>query len=84
MSAQSLIGTWKLAGKERKMNYYVKELTNKRAILVAEDGYELGEYPSVSVAISAWREECHASPLYIERHYSYSESSPADFKSSYL
>lgn len=66
------------------MNYYVKELTNRRAILVAEDGYELGNYPSVSVAISACWKECHARPLYIERHYSYLESSPDDFESSYL
>lgn len=66
------------------MNYYVKELTNRRAILVAEDGYELGNYPSVSVAISACWKECDARPLYIERHYSYLESSPDDFESSYL
>lgn len=66
------------------MNYYVRELANKCAILVAEDGYELGEYPSVRVAVSACLEECYANPLYIERHYSYLESSPDDFESSYL
>ncbi len=66
------------------MKYYVKELTNKRAILVAEDGYEIGEFPSVRVAVSACQEDCNARPLYIERHYSYLESSPFDFESSYL
>ena len=66
------------------MNYYVRELTNKRAVLVAEDGYELGEFPSALVAVSACWEHCHAGPLYIERHYSYLEGSPADFESSYV
>ena len=69
---------------ERKMNYYVKELTNKCAILVAEDGYELGEFPSVRVAVYACLEDCNTRPLYIERHYSYLESSPLDFESSYI
>ena len=66
------------------MNDYVRKLTDKRVILVAEDGYELGEYPSVRVAVFECLENCHASPMYIERHYSYLESSPANFESSYL
>lgn len=66
------------------MNYFVKELANKRAVLVAEDGYVLGEFPTISVAVSICREGCHTNPLYIERHYSYLESSPVDFESSFL
>jgi len=66
------------------MNYYVRELTDKCAVLVAEDGYELDYFPSVQVAVCACKEGCHATPLYIERHYSYLESSPNDFESSFV
>lgn len=66
------------------MNYYVREMTDKSAVLVAEDGYELGSFPSVKIAVSVCVEECQSSPLYVERHYSYLESSPADFESSFL
>lgn len=66
------------------MEYYVKELRDHRAILIAEDGYELGEFPSVQVAVSTCCEECGMSPLYIERHYSYLENSPNDYESSYI
>jgi hypothetical protein len=66
------------------MNYYVKELTDKRAILVAEDGYTLGEFPTVMAAFATCCEECNVRPLYIERHYSYLESSPEDFDTSFL
>jgi len=66
------------------MNYFIRELSDKRAILVAEDGYELGEFPTVSVAISVCKKDCHTIPMYIERHRGYLESSPADFESSFL
>ena len=66
------------------MDYYVKELADKRAVLIAEDGYSLGEFSSVNLAVLPCREECHVVPSYIERHYSYLGQGPGDFESSFV
>ena len=66
------------------MDYYVKELADNRALLIAEDGYALGEFPSVNLAVITCREQCQVIPLYIERHYSYLGNDPRDFEASYL
>lgn len=66
------------------MNYYVKELADKSAILMSEDGYELASYPSVKIAIAACCEECLVAPQHIESHYNYLAASPCDFEDSFL
>lgn len=66
------------------MNYFVKELADKSAILVAIDGYELAAFPSVEVAINTCREECLVRPLWIERHYNEFDSSPLDFEGDFM
>lgn len=70
--------------KERNVNYYVKALTDKRAILVSEDGYQLAEYATVEVAVSACLAECLVRPTCIESRSNYLEYSPIDFESNYL
>lgn len=66
------------------MNYYVKEMSDKSAILMASDGYELAVFPTTDAAVTACVEGCLVQPLYVEKHYSYLQASPVDFESSYL
>lgn len=66
------------------MNYYVKELADKKAILVAEDGYELEVFPSVKVAIDACCRECLVRPLWVESYDSDMESRSPDFDMGYI
>ena len=66
------------------MNYYVKELADKSAILVAEDGFELEVFPSVRVAIAACCKECLVWPLWVEHYYSYLENAAAEDQTGYL
>jgi len=69
---------------EVTVDYYVKELADKRAVLVAEDGYTLGEFPSVSVAYLTCCEECHAKPSYVEHYYSYLDGTSDKMESTYM
>ena len=66
------------------MNYFVKELADHRAILVAEDGCVLAEFASVENAVINCAEQCGVCPMFIEHHYNYLAKSPLDFESSYL
>ena len=67
-----------------KMNYYVKEMADKSAVLMSEDGFELASYPSVKIAIAAYCEQCLVAPQHIESHYSYLAGSRCDFEDSFL
>ena len=66
------------------MDYYVKELSNKHAVLMAADGHQLAEFTTVDEAVCACHVDCRVSPLYVETHYSYLESGPNDFEASFL
>lgn len=48
------------------MHYYVKERTDKRAELVAADGYPLSTFDNVDEAVSNCIVECRVAPLWIE------------------
>ncbi len=51
---------------------------------MAEEGYALGEFSNVNMAILSCREQCQVVPLYIERHYSYLGQDPGDFDASFI
>lgn len=48
------------------MHYYVKERTDKRAELVAADGYPLSTFENVIEAVTNCIVECRVAPLWIE------------------
>lgn len=66
------------------MDYYVKELANKTAVLVAVDGYELGEFPTVEAAVTACELGCMVKPLYVQQHYCYLQAGPNAAEASFL
>ena len=66
------------------MDYYVKELANRKAVLVAVDGYELGEFPNVDAAVTACEVGCMVRPLYVQQHYSYLQAGPNAAEASFL
>ena len=66
------------------MDYYVKERSDKSAILMAADGYELAIFPSTDQAVAACLKDCLVRPLFVEQHYSYLQASPVDFESSFI
>jgi hypothetical protein len=79
-NANNLIFTITEAG----MDYYVKELANRKAVLVAVDGYELGEFPTVDAAVTACEVGCMVRPLYVQQHRCYLQAGPNATESSFL
>ncbi len=66
------------------MQYAIREWSNGRASLIAEDGYFLSTFDSCQDAIQACINECRVEPLFVERHYSYLGSSPLDIESQFI
>lgn len=66
------------------MDYFVKEWPNRKASIVAEDGYLLDTFNTLKEAIFACRQGCHIDPLHVESHHSYLQSSPLDFEASFV
>jgi len=66
------------------MQYYIREWHDRRASLIAEDGFSLDTFDSVDDAIDACIKDCRVEPKFIERHCNYLGRSPVDFESSYL
>ena len=50
------------------MQYYVRELFDQRAVLIAEDGYPLSTFDSVDDAVATCIIDCRVAPLWIEWH----------------
>lgn len=50
------------------MHYYVRELSDKRAVLIAEDGYPLSTFANVNEAVATCIVDCRTAPLWIEWH----------------
>lgn len=50
------------------MHYFVRELVDKRAVLIAEDGYPLSVFPNVNEAVATCIVDCLTAPLWIEWH----------------
>lgn len=48
------------------MQYYVRELFDKRALLIAEDGYPLAGFDNVTDAVSGCIVHCRVAPIWIE------------------
>ncbi|MGH1471663.1 MAG: hypothetical protein ACRBCS_10750 [Cellvibrionaceae bacterium] len=66
------------------MQYFVKELPNRKAAIYAEDGYLLKIFDDIWEAIVTCRQECRVNPQLVKGHYSYLQSSPLDFESSFV
>jgi len=66
------------------MQYYIKEWHDQTATLVAEDGYSLDTFASISDAINACLMDCMVEPDHIEHYSNYLGSSPLDFESSFV
>ena len=66
------------------MNYFVKEWPDRKASIVAEDGYLLQTFNNVTEAVGACRQGCRVEPSRVESHYSYLQSSPLDFEASFV
>ncbi len=66
------------------MQYMIREWGNGEASLVAEDGHVLSTFDNTDDAILACVRDCLTVPLFIEKHYSYLASSPADWESQFL
>lgn len=50
------------------MHYYVRELRDKQAVLIAEDGYPLSTFVDVNEAVATCIVHCRTAPLWIEWH----------------
>lgn len=50
------------------MHYFVRELVDKRAVLIAEDGYPLSVFANVNEAVATCIVDCLTAPLWIEWH----------------
>lgn len=50
------------------MQYFVRELADDRAVLIAEDGHPLSTFASVDDAVATCIVECRVAPLWIEWH----------------
>lgn len=50
------------------MQYYVRELCDQRAVLIAEDGYPLSTFDTVDDAVATCIIDCRVAPLWIEWH----------------
>lgn len=50
------------------MQYYVRELADNRAVLIAEDGYPLSIFSNVDEAVAVCIIDCLIAPLWIEWH----------------
>lgn len=48
------------------MQYYVRELDDRRAVLIAEDGYPLSTFDNVDEAVATCITDCRVAPLWIE------------------
>ena len=48
------------------MQYFVRELADSRAVLVAEDGYPLSTFANVEAAVATCIIDCRIAPLWIE------------------
>ncbi len=48
------------------MQYYIRQLPDERALLIAEDGYPLSRFDSVDDAVATCIVECRVVPLWIE------------------
>lgn len=59
------------------MQYYVRELNDSRAVLIAEDGYPLSTFASVSDAVATCIVECRVAPLWVEWHRDQHAATPA-------
>ena len=66
------------------MQYHIKEWSDRTASLIAEDGYYLDTFKSISDAIDACLYDCMVEPEHIETYNSYPGNSPLDFDSSYV
>lgn len=66
------------------MNYFVKEWPDRKASIVAEDGYLLQTFNNVTEAIRVCRQGCRVDPSHVESHYCYLQSSPLDFEASFV
>jgi len=66
------------------MQYYIKQWPDHTASLIAEDGYMLDTFESISEAIDVCNLECMVEPQHIERHFNYLGNSPVDFESSFI
>ena len=54
------------------MQYYVRELNDRRALLIAEDGYPLSLCACVDDAVATSIIHCRVAPLWIEWHEEHS------------
>ena len=53
-------------------------------MLVAVDGYELGEFPDVDAAVTACELGCMVKPLYVQQHHCYLQAGPNAAEASFL
>lgn len=60
------------------MQYYVRELADKRALLIAEDGYALSTFNTVDEAVAVCIIDCRVAPLWIEWHRATVQSIDSD------
>lgn len=51
------------------MDYYVKELADQSAMLIAADGHVLEVFPSTAAAVAACESGCLVKPLFVQRHH---------------